>query len=180
MSIEDLRTQMATAIANNDVQVMEAVAAQIVAGKKDRAKEEAEKLQKEAEALAGKRESLGAEIFKAIGGEFDKQLVDLKARGFSYFVKTSYTVPGQPEVHQQASCGLILVTAAKAPRTGGGGGAGKSKDEFGLSLGEIFDKFATDEDRTKLAAATTGSSQWQVKVAVKKKAIADGQLAPVK
>jgi len=181
MSIQDLQAQMAEAISKNDVAAMENVASQIVAGKKDRAKAEAEQLQKEAEQLAGKREDTAAKIFELLNVNegIKSMLKEVKARGFNFYIKTSYAVPGEPEVHQQASCGLILVQAVKA-RAVGTSSTGKSKDEFGLSLGEIFEKFATAEDRIKLAAATTGSSQWQVKVAVKKAAIAAGKLAPVK
>lgn len=178
MSIVDLQKQMAEAISKNDVAGMEAIAAQIVAGKRDRAKVEAERLQKESEALAGKREALAARIHARVQElGLDSQLKEVKGWGFAY--KVDKANPAEPDITYKS---VSLTTAVvKAPRAGGGGGgAGKSKDEYGMSLGDIFDKFATDDDKAKLAAATTGSSQWQVKVAVKKQAIAAGKLAPVK
>lgn len=181
MGIEELQSQMAAAIANNDVGAMEAVAAQIVASKKERAKVEAVKLQKEAEQLAGKREALAAEVFKAVGSlGLDDKLRALKARGFSYYVKTSYTVPGEPEVHQQASCGLILGQALKVKKAAGGGGTGKSKDEYGMSLGEIVEKWGTDKEKAEIAATESNSKSWQLKVAVKKRVLASGELKPAK
>lgn len=181
MSIQDLQAQMAEAIAKNDVASMEAIAGQIVAGKKERAKVEADKLLKEAEQLAGKREALGAKIFHVVQGlGLDKELVEMKSKGFSYFVKTSYTVPGQPEVHQQASCGLILVTAPKTHKAGGSGASGKSKDEYGLSLSEIVEKFATAEERAAIVSAVNNSQSWQKKMVVKKRAIAERLLPPIK
>jgi len=178
MSIEELRAQMRAAIDKNDVDAMDSIAIQIVASKKERAKVEADRLLKESEALADVREKLAAkthQMLKGIPG-LDKELVAVKAWGFTY--KVDKANPNEPDIVYKS---VSLTTAAvKAPKAGGGGSTGKSKDEFGLSLGEIFDKFATDEDKTKLAAATSGSSQWQVKVAVKKRAIASGLLAPVK
>ena len=61
----------------------------------------------------------------------------------------------------------------------GAGATGKTKTEFGVSLNEVFEKFATPADKAKLAGASN-SRQWQVKVAVKKRALAAGLLAPVK
>lgn len=181
MSIQDLQAQMAAAIAKNDVGTMEAIASQIVAGKKERAKVEADKLLKEAEQLAGKREETQVALFKVIADlNIDGKLRAVKAKGFSYFIKTSYTVPGQPEVHQQASCGLILVTAPKTKRAGGTGASGKSKDEYGLSLSEIVAKFATAEEQAEIDMAETNSKSWQKKLVVKKRAIAEGLLPPVK
>lgn len=181
MSIQELQAQMADAIAKNDVGAMEAIAGQIVAGKKERAKVEADKLLKEAEQLAGKREALGARIFSAVQSlGLDKELVDMKARGFNFYVKTSYTVPGQPEVHQVASCGLILVTAPKTRKAGGTGASGKSKDEYGLSLQEIVEKFATAKEQAEIDSADSNSKMWQKKMIVKKRAIAEGLLTPAK
>jgi len=71
----------------------------------------------------------------------------------------------------------LTVAGIKAPKAGNGGyQGGKTKDEYGMSLGDVFEKFANNDERTKLAAATSNSTQWQVKVAVKKRAIAEGLL----
>jgi len=176
MSIEELQAQMATAISNNDVAGMEAIALQIVASKKERAKAEAEKLQKESEQLAGKREALAAEIHKQVKLlNLDKAITDVKGWGFTY--KVDKANPAEPDVTYKT---VALTTAIVKSHKAGGGSTGKSKDEYGLSLQEIVDKFATPEEQAAIASAATNSQSWQKKQAVKKRVIAEGKLAPVK
>lgn len=172
-SLDELKKRMAEALASGDVKAIEEVAGEISKSKAERHKAEAEALRKEAEALAGAREKLATKIHKAVVAMpgLVEELGSVKAQGFTYKLNT-------PEV-QYKSVSLAVPTV-KAPRAGTGGGAGKSKDEYGMSLSEIFDKFATNEDKEKLASAESNSKQWQVKVAVKKRAIADNKLAPVK
>lgn len=176
----DLQTRMAEAIAKNDMAAMEQLAAEIIKTKGDRHKAEAEKLRAEAESLAGSREKLEATILKAVVPlNLNVDLKAVKARGFSLYIETIYSVAGEPDVHQKASCKLLVPTVkSKGTSTAS---TGKSKDEFGMSLSEIVAQFATPEE---LAAITepeiTNSRSWQLKVAVKKRAIANGLLAPVK
>lgn len=142
------------------------------------AKEQAEKARAEAEALAGKREALATAIHQQVRQlGLDKSLAEVKSWGFTY--KLDKMVPNESDTSYK-SVALSVQTVKVKTGKGGGGNTGKSKDEYGKSLGEIFEEFANDEDRTKLAAATSGSAQWQVKVAVKKAAIASGALKPVK
>ena len=78
----------------------------------------------------------------------------VKGWGFTY--KIDQAVPNEAGVSYK-SVGL-LTAVVKAHKTSGGGGAsGKSVYEYGLSLQQIFDKFATDADKEKLALADTGS-----------------------
>lgn len=177
MTMTDLQQQMATAIANNDVKKMEELAGQILKGKTERIKAESEQVRKEQEALAGAREILATKIHKTVKAmKLDQELRDVKSWAFTY--KVDKANPNELDIVYKA---VALTTATvKAHKVGGGGGAGKSKDQFGMSLTEIFDKFATDADKADLDKATTNSAQWQVKNKVKKQAIADGKLAPVK
>ena len=190
MDIKELQAKMAAAIANNDVKAIEEIASQIVKGKSDRAKAEAEKQVKEAEALAGVRDALAGELHKAIKAmKLDKRLTDVKAWGFTY--KVDKANPAEPDViYRSVSLSTQQIKARKA---GAGGGAGKTKDEFGMSLQEVFDKFATAADKTKLAEAevkdkaasdklgkSTNSNAWRVKNDVKKAALAAEKIAPVK
>jgi len=195
MGIQELQAQMAAAIANNDVAGMEAIAAQIVSGKKERAKVEAEKLQKESEALAGAREKLAASIHETVkkmivtgktGESLNDALKAVKAWGFTY--KVDNANPNEPGITYKS---VSLTTATvKAPKAaGGGGGTGKTKDEFGLSLAEVFESFATPNDRAALEAArsseaekgiTNSGLQHNVKLGVKKRVIASGELKPTK
>jgi len=185
MSLMELQKQMTEALAANDVKKIEEVAMAIVKSKSERAKEESEKARKESEALAGKRGELAKAIHasvKTLG--LDKSIAELKSKGFTYTIDHREDDKGRiddkGEVSVTGGVGL-LVPAIKAHKAGAtGGGAGKTKDEYGMSLTEVFDKFATSEDKEKLAAAETNSSQWQVKNSVKKRAIKDGLLAPAK
>lgn len=87
-----------------------------------------------------------------------------------------------------------MVPTIKTRKSGGtGGGAGKTKDDYGMSLTEVYEKYHTAEDDGKLAEAelkdkeaseklgkTTNSNAWRVKNEVKKAAIASGLLQPTK
>lgn len=76
---------------------------------------------------------------------------------------------------------MSLTTAVIKARKGGtGGGAGKSKDEYGIGLSEIATKYGTAEEQTAIANAENNSKSWQLKQAVKKRVIASGELTPVK
>lgn len=184
MNIAELQTKMAEAIAKNDIKAIEEIAGEIVKGKADRRKLEAEALQKEAEAMAGQREALASEIHVLVKGfKLDKRLTGLKSWGFTY--KVDKANPAEPDIVYK-SVSLITATV-KAHKAGGGGATGKSKAEFGLSLQEIYDKFATDEDKADMTAAlekdktvTNQGYSYAVKKRVQKRAIAKGDLAPVK
>ena len=185
MSLADLQKQMSEALAANDVRKIEEIATAIVRSKSERAREEAELARKESEALAGKREELANSIksmVKKLG--LDKSIADVKAKGFNYTIDHKEDEKGRldPNGSVRVTGGVgLIVPAVKARKAGGvGGGAGKTKDEFGMSLTEVFDKFATKEDQEKLATAESNSAQWQVKNSVKKRAIKDGLLAPAK
>lgn len=179
--MNELQTKMAEAIAKNDMAAMEQIAAEIVKTKGDRHKAEAEKLRAEAEALAGKREELGSKVFKAVQAlGLDAELKAVKAKGFNYLIDMTYPVPGEPDVHQKANCALLVPTV-KAKTSTGAGSTGKSKDEFGMSLSEIVARYATTVELAAIdEPGITNSKSWQLKVAVKKRAIASGLLAPVK
>ena len=51
--------------------------------------------------------------------------------------------------------------------------------EFGKGLDQVYEEFATAEDRAKFELAGSKGSQWNVKVEVKKRAIAEGLLLPI-
>jgi len=185
-TLAELQNKMKLAVEefnkSGDMSQIQAVSAELNKAKAEIAKAQAEKVRVEAEALAGKREDLATRIHAAnrMGQPFpnlDKELTAVKAWGFTY--KVDKANPNEPDVTYKA-VQLSVQTVKVKTGKGGGGNTGKSKDEYGKSLGEIFEEFATDKDRAKLAAATSNSAQWQAKVAVKKAAIASGALKPVK
>jgi len=182
MTLEELKVQMTAAVKKfqetGEMGDIQAVTKAMDKAKADIAKEQATKLQAEATALAGAREKLAASIHaqvKALG--IDKAITDVKGWGFTY--KVDKANPAEPDIVYKT---VSLSTAVVKTRKGGGtgGGAGKSKDEYGLSLSEIVAKFATPDELAAINAADTNSKSWQLKVAVKKAAIAAGKLAPVK
>ena len=192
MSMQELKAKMQSAIASGDVKAIEEIASEIVKSKSERRKAEIEAVVKENEALAGKRSELAEEIRKEVNGFSDitNKLAGLKANGFTYHRKGEKDANGVELA--KSSCGLLVPTIKKHGG-GGNGGAGKTKTEYGMSLSEVFDKFANDEDKVKLADAeakdkvateklgkSTNSNAWRIKNEVKKQAIADGLLTPNK
>lgn len=179
--LEELKQAMSKAVAefqeSGDMSKILEVTREMNKAKAELAKAEAEKARVEAEKLAGAREKLATTIhqqIRALG--LDKAIIDLKGWGFTY--KCDNANPSEPGVAYKSVS--LLTAAVKAAGFGGIGGAGKTKSEYGVSLADVFEKYATEEDRGKLAAAETNSKQWQVKVAVKKRAIADKLLVPAK
>lgn len=188
--MNELQQKMADAIANNDVKLMETIAGEILKGKTERIRKESEQARKDAEQLAGVREALATEIHKAVRAlKLEQKLKDVKSWGFTY--KVDKANPNEPDVSYKA---VSLAVATVKAKTGvGGGGAGKTKAEFGMSLSEVFNKFATEGDKAKLAEAeakdsentaksgkTTNSNAWRIKNEVKKEALKAGLLAPAK
>jgi len=149
-------------------------------------KVELEAQRKEAEALAGEREKLAVSIHKYIVGKEGMldSLAKVKSKGFTFKLD-------EPDV-QYKSVSLTVPTI-KTKTSSGNGGAGKTKDEFGMSLQEVYDKFHTADDGVKMLDALakdeaaseklgkkTNSNAWRVKNEVKKRVLADGLLAPTK
>ncbi len=192
MEIKELSAQMAEAIAKNDVEAMEKIAGEITKGKKDRHAEESKAQQAQAEKLAGVREATATEVHqmvRAIPG-LDEKLRKVESWGFTY--KVDKANPDEPDITYK-SVSLTIAKVRKAGGGGNGGGAGKTKDEYGMSLAEVYDKFKTPEDEASLVKAvkddeaataklgkTTNSNQWRVKNEVKKRAIKDELLKPAK
>lgn len=189
--ITELIARIKEAEAKGDTKAIEAIAAEIVKSKTDRAKAEAEGLRKEAEALAGKREALAKKIHQQLhGSEFDKLLVDVKSWGFTY--KVDKANPAEPDIMYKSVS--LSTQQVKARKAGAGGGAGRTKDELGMSLQEVYDKFAdqytadtgTDigvDMQEALEKDKTVSNQgysYNVKKRVKKWALDKGLVAPAK
>ena len=183
MTLAELKGQMTAAVKafqeTGDMTAIQAASKAMDKATAEVAKETATKLQAEAEQLAGAREKLASAIHgqvKALG--IDKLITDVKGWGFVY--KIDKANPAELDVvYKTVSLTTAVIKARKAGGTGGG--AGKSKDEYGLSLSEIVAKFATPEELAAISAeGISNSKSWQLKVAVKKAAIAAGKLAPAK
>lgn len=174
MTIEELKKAMGKALAEDDTAEVLRISSEIHKQKQAVAKAEAEKLKAEGEKLAGAREKLAIAIHGAVVGlGLKAQLDAVKAHGFTY------KLDGYPEADIRYKSVALVVPTVKA-RGGGGGGAGKTKAEFGMSLGELVDKYATEEEKAAITNAASGSQSWQLKVAVKKRLIKDSIIAPTK
>ncbi len=181
-TMDELKAKVAAALASgNDTDFMLAVAA-IAKQKSEIAKAQAEQARKESEALAGVRMDMADRIRKAIDKAIPNMpdlLAEVKAFGFHYTPKGWLDANNVPSAKSQVGLTVPQVKAARKATTGGASTIGKTKSEFGMSLGEVYDKFANDEEKAKMAEASTNSAQWQVKVAVKNRAIKEGLLVKV-
>ena len=176
VTLESLQAELAAQVtAGASVDVVIAIADRMKKFRAEIAKAEALRLQKEADAMAEIRKANADKLHKMVVTRQAQQVIDLlatvKAIGFHY----NYRVEGNV-----VDIGFDYQQAPKAPKATGAHNIGKSKDEYGLSLSEIVEKFATAEEKAEINAATSNSMGWQLKTKVKKAAIAAGKLQPIK
>ena len=163
MKFEELQTKIAGA---KDMKEAKEIIANYNKTVADEKKKEALAIQKENEALAGTREKLAVAIHVMIvSGGWISKLADVKAQGFTYKLDT--------EEVKYKSVALTVVGAKRASGGGGGGNGGKTKDEIGISLGELVETYATDAEKQAIAKAPSISRSWQLKVQAKKRILAD-------
>lgn len=198
-SLDQLKAQLVKAAAEGNDTLFEETLKAIGKFKSEIASKAAAALKAEAEKLAGVRQTLATAIHQAVKSlGLDSKLQEVKALGFTY----NLDHPDVNGVMTEYKSVSLMVPSVKTKRSGGGGGgqSGKSKDEYGISLAEIYDKFKDGVGKVKaldmedvatvLEASVAGlkdtdaknynSKMWQIKVAVKKAAIAQGLLQPVK
>ena len=153
-------------------------------------KAELDAIAKENEALAGKRQELGTEIYKAVKAlNFKAKLEALKAQGFTFKLDAP-DANGVMVVHKSVA---LLVPVAKAKRQAGerNGEVTTSEDMYGLKLDAIYDKYHNAEDADKITAIdadvkagkletkAANSKKWVVKKSVRERAVAEGLLKPL-
>jgi len=159
-TLAELQEQMRIACEkpNNSMEVIN-LAKAINKFSQDVQKAEVTRLQAESAALAGQREDLEKEIYKAIKpilAQFD--VVGMKAKGFTVVVNHMEDNKGKLDpagtVKVTGGVKLIVPAIAKA-RTGGNGGGstGVLKAQTGLSRQEIIDQYATDEEKAAITKA---------------------------
>ena len=190
-----MQDAMSAALASGDTAKIEAAALAITKSKADRHKTEVETLRLEAETMAGIRELEAAAILKDVSSlnHLLERLTTVKATGFTFTAKG--TPIGADKVPQEKSSVALSVPSVRTTRSGGTGGGGKTKDETGMSLSEVYDTYATEADEAKMVEAEAAdnkhavehglatakqSNRWRVKNDVKKRVLADGTLPPVK
>jgi hypothetical protein len=185
MEYQEYKAKMAEAIASDNIAAIEELNSAWNKSKAERRKAELEAQRKEEEALAGAREKLAKQVHKAVTAipNIIADLEAVKARGFTFKLNES-------DVTYKS---VALTVPTIKTKRGGTGGGGKTKDEFGLSLQEVWDRFHTAEDKARMAVAeaadkaaserlgkTTNSNAWRIKTEVKKRALAEGLLEPIK
>lgn len=180
-TLEQLKAKVAEALATGDDAAFMVAVANIAKAKSEIAKAKVEQARKEQEALAGVRQETAERIRKLIdkaGLDLADVLAKVKATGFHYAPKGTLDANGVASEKSSVALAIPQVKAARRQSTAQGASTiGKTKSEFGMSLGEVYEKFKTPEDEVKMAeASTSNSKQWQVKVAVKKRAIEAGLL----
>ncbi len=193
-AMQELIANFTKATETGDSNAIEAAALAITKSKSDRHKAEAESLRLEAEALSGTRELEAAALLKEVSSlnHLLERLSLVKATGFTFTAKG--TPIGADKVPQEKSSIALSVPVVRATRSGGTGG-GKTKDETGMSLSEVYDLYATEDDKAKMVEAEAAdnkhavehglatakqSNRWRVKNDVKKRVLADGTLTPNK
>lgn len=179
-TLEQLKAQIGEALAAGDDTKFMSLVGEMAKAKCEIAKAAVEQAKRENEAMASTRDALAKEIMNLVKPlKLAGKLASVKALGFRFSIDRMEKDAQGLEVKVTGGVALI-VPEVKQKRGGGGGGGHKTKDEYGMSLDEVYQKFATAEDKVKMEAAKTNSSQWQVKQAVRKAAIKAGLLLPIK
>jgi len=192
-TIAELKVQLKIAIETGNDNLFNDTVVKLSKAQAEIAKMAAESAKHEAEALAGVREAIAKAIHQAVKSlALDDKLAEVKALGFTY----KLDAPDKAGVMVNYQAVELMVPVIKT-RGGGTTGGGKSKDEYGMSLGDIYAKFkdavgnikalaneGTPDALMALAVDAEGkadnSKSWQVKLAVKKAAIAQKLIVPVK
>ena len=172
VGIEELKQALAAALASNEVEAITKASAAIVDYQRGIAKAAAESARAEVEKLSGARTELAVKLNEAIKksplgkANFSISLESIVLGAnlvllIPDIVKQVEAVKGTvvkfmlPDDASNTARVALAVLPTKRVGGGGGGGGGTSKAEYGLALGEIFDKFATDADKANLASATS-------------------------
>lgn len=187
-TLEELKAQMATAcVSGTDADVIR-IGKLITKHTQDVVKAEATKLQEEATALAGKREELEGKLFAAVKGVVNaSDLVDVKAKGFTFIVNHSEDDKGRLDINGtvkvKGAVKLMVPAIKKAGGGGGGGGAGITiESQTGFKRSQLIEDYATEEEKSAIAKARTdaearsanpNSSGWSAEKPVVKRILAE-------
>ena len=197
VTFDGLKKQLQDALASGDVGTITRASQAVADFQRAQARVAAERVREETNRLSGERQALAEELTKIIrASKLGKANFSITLENIVLalelvklapdIVKQVEAVKGTtvifklPDEQSDKARTALAVVPTKRSSGGGVGRTGKTSEEYGMSLNEVYEKFATPEDKAKMADATSNSSQWQIKVAVKKQAIANGQLAPVK
>lgn len=159
-SMQDLQIEMNQAVASGDWGKVASIGKQIAAMAGTEVKKEDEKFLKVREALAAELHTISV--------KYAQKLREVKAAGFVFKVDTE-------EIQYKA---VQLLVAGTKHSGGKGGKGGKTKDTYGMSLGEVFEKFATAEQKAEIVGKERNAAN-ALKVKVLNDAVKAGLLKPV-
>ena len=181
MDLKELRKELAKAIEDGnevDTENLETQIAMLKACEVQKAK--AAEAAKELEAQKS-RMVLATSVFNAIKNnpEVVKLSKDEGVKGFTFH----FSRPGVDGVMVDYKS-IAIITKNQKRTASLNGGRGKTKSEYGMSLNQVFEKFASAGDVAAMelidkATDVSGAKQWKLKNEVKAKAILDGLLATV-
>ena len=159
-TLVELKSDMVKAVDSGDYAAVQRIGRQM-------ASMGGEEVKKDTERHAAAREQLAAIIWNDISGKYKEQIATVKALGFVFKMDTSET---------QYKAVQLIVPSSKGNHVGGKGN--KTVSEYGMRLGEVFDKFATADEK----ASIDGKARNQVndiKIKVLKRVVASGELKPI-
>jgi len=149
-TVEEIVALITVAGAANNLAEVIRLGNQLKKFQADIQKAEAERLKKEAEAMAGVQEKLAVDIWKEITPATKKRLAEVKAKGYTFKLDDGDV--------QYKSVSLTVPTIKTRTGGGGGGSTGALKAQTGLSRHELVDAYATDEEKATIADAEAGAA----------------------
>lgn len=190
-TLDQLKAEIALAATSGDDKQFNALIKEYNSRKAEIAKALAEQMRKEEEALAGVRMEVATAIHAEIRS--NKKLMalidrfaELKSKGFTY--RLDEEIDGVMTSYKSVSLLTPQAPKARASSGGGAGASGKTKEELGMTLDELFNTYATDEEKGEVAqlraeveggsldSKKANSKIWAIKNTCKKRVLKDGLL----
>jgi len=178
-NIDEIKARLRKALDDNDLDALFSITAEL---KKEQAaaaeKDREARLAKAKTATAVIQESIDKLVQVAANREAFIKLAEVYGKDRS----VSIVIP----LDDIASASVMPLERARVGRVGGGGG-GRTKDEYGMNLDTVFQSFATAEEKTELAKLQgehskdhrTDGTQHVLKTRVKNRAVQQGLLKSV-
>ena len=163
LSIAEIRTAMDKAITEGNFAEVAKLGKQLAAAATETVKAEDQKFLKV-------REDIATALHSAIvNAGYAQKLAECKVKGFVFKLD-------EPEITYKSV--QLLVAGSKHSTGRGGGKGGKTKDTYGMSLGQVFEAHATSEEKSEIIGMSRNQAN-ELKLKVLKRAVSEGKLQPV-
>lgn len=195
MTIQEIRGALIAAYQTNDEGKIRELEGQLNIAKKAEQDAEIKRQQEEAKALEGARQAIATAIHTAVNGlvidgKKIKPILDsVKATGFIYKLDVTASVDTDGKKIEGVVFKSVALTVptiklgkGKCSIGNNGGRSGRTMEEYGISLDEVFQAHKNADDVAAFEAAeglepkARNTKQWQIKTAVKKRVIEAGIL----